>query len=134
MTKPNTRNKTVRRLLAILLISVLLLAVVLVLSLPYMKEKPLDEDPDHIPRPTENIPEPTEPRVEVHIPEPEKNPYGRNDFQFDGRYLESLRCDSIPGVEISRVFLVWRNSFFTNVFIFAPPHERNWMSFFKKTR
>ena len=102
MTNPNVkRSKSVRRLLILLWVSVLLLILMLMLSLPYMKAQPLDEDPDHIPRPTEPIAEPTEPEIDVYIPEPEKNPYGRNDFQFDGRYLKNLRCDSIPGVDVS---------------------------------
>ena len=102
MTKPNTNQvKTVRRLLILLWVSVLLLMLMLVLSLPYMKETPLDEDPDHILRPTQMPEEPTEPEMDIYIPEPEKHPYGPNDFQFDGRYLSALRCDSIPGVDVS---------------------------------
>ena len=102
VTKQKKKNpKTLRNLLVLLALTVVLLAFVLIRSLPYMKVLPWDEDPDHLARPTEPMAEPTEPPVPVYIPEPEANPYGRNDFQFDGRYLKSLRCDSIPGVDVS---------------------------------
>lgn len=35
------------------------------------------------------------------FPPPEANPYGRLDFQYDGKYLKALRCDSIPGIDVS---------------------------------
>ena len=35
------------------------------------------------------------------FPPPEKNPHGRLDFQYDGRYLKALRCDSMPGIDVS---------------------------------
>ena len=89
----------VKILLALTLCAAVLLGGVVALSLPYMQEKPLDEDPDHLTRPTEPATEFVEP--EIYIPEPEANPYGRNDFQFQGRYLKSLQCDSIPGVDVS---------------------------------
>ena len=89
----------VKILLVLTLCAALLLGGVVALSLPYMQEKPLDEDPDHLTRPTEPATEYAEP--EIYIPEPEANPYGRNDFQFQGRYLKSLRCDSIPGIDVS---------------------------------
>ena len=102
MTKPKKKNpQTLRNLLVLLALTVVLLAFVLIRSLPYMKVLPWDEDPDHLARPTEPMEAPTEPPVPVYIPEPEANPYGRNDFQFEGRYLKNLRCDSIPGVDVS---------------------------------
>lgn len=91
----------VKILLALTLCAALLLGGTVALSLPYMKEAPLDEDPDHLARPTEPATEYVEPEPEIYIPEPEANPYGRNDFQFQGRYLKSLRCDSIPGIDVS---------------------------------
>ena len=102
MTKQKAKkSKAVKNLLILLFLAVVLLAAVLIRSLPYMMAPPLDEDPEHILRPAEPVTEPTEPPVEVYIPEPEANPYGRNDFQFEGRYLKNLRCDSIPGVDVS---------------------------------
>ena len=74
-----------------------LLALTIWKSLPYMTDS---EDPELVIRATESTP-PTEYTEPVLIPEPEKNPYGPNDFQFDGRYLKSLRCESIPGIDVS---------------------------------
>ena len=101
MTKPKRKSSAVRILLALTLCAALLLGLVVWRSLPYMVEDPLDEDPEHLQLPTEPIAEPTDPPTYVYIPEPEANPYGRNDFQFEGRYLKNLRCDSIPGVDVS---------------------------------
>ena len=97
----NTKASPVKILLALTLCSAILLGGVVALSLPYMQEQPLDEDPDHLVRPAEPATEYVEPEPDVYIPEPEANPYGRNDFQFQGRYLKSLRCDSIPGIDVS---------------------------------
>lgn len=101
MTKDKKKKSPVKTLLVLTLCAIILLVAVLWLSLPYMKDRPLDEDPDHLPHATEDMAETTEPPMAAIIPEPEKNPYGRNDFQFDGRYLKSLRCDSIPGIDVS---------------------------------
>lgn len=101
MTKTKGKSRVLKILLALMVCSALLLGLVLRLSLPYMQEAPLDEDPDHLHLTDEPTAEPTEPPVYVEIPEPEANPYGRNDFQFDGRYLKNLRCNSIPGVDVS---------------------------------
>ena len=101
MTKTKGKSRVLKILLALMVCSALLLGLVLRLSLPYMQEAPMDEDPDHLHLTDEPTAEPTEPPVYVEIPEPEANPYGRNDFQFDGRYLKNLRCNSIPGVDVS---------------------------------
>ena len=79
------------------------LLVLVLICLPYFGE---DEDPEtivhHKPmvetEPTgATEPDPTMPTV----PPPEKNPYGRMDFQYEGRYLKALRCDSMPGIDVS---------------------------------
>ena len=101
MTKPKRRSGAVRILLVLALLSVLILGLVLWLSLPYMRADLHNEDPEYLDPATTAPTEPVEPEIYVPIPEPEANPYGRNDFQFDGRYLENLRCDSIPGVDVS---------------------------------
>ena len=39
--------------------------------------------------------------VEPTYPPPEENPYGPEDFQYDGRYLTSLAGDSVVGIDVS---------------------------------
>lgn len=99
-TTKTAKNGILWILVVLALAAAALLALVIVKSLPYMLP---DEDPEHVIRATEHTPEtqPAEEEVYVPIPHPEANPYGRNDFQFRGRYLESLRCDSIPGIDVS---------------------------------
>ena len=76
-----------------------LLLIVILISRPYFRQ---DEDPEHIKHQqsaaqTEAPEDPTMPTV----PPPEKNPHGKLDFQYDGRYLSALRCDSMPGIDVS---------------------------------
>ncbi len=89
-------------LIWVLLIAALCALAVLALtiwkSLPYMVD---DEDPELVLRSTEQATQPQEETIPVYIPEPEANPYGPTDFQYKGRYLSSLRCDSIPGIDVS---------------------------------
>lgn len=91
-------------LIALVLCAAAVLALTIRISLPYMNPS---EDPEIAiratnPAPTTQSTEPTEvdPYL-VPIPCPEANPHGRNDFQYEGRYLTSLRCDSIPGIDVS---------------------------------
>ena len=79
----------------------LITAVLTLICLPYM-QKP-QEDPQQLlqgghsaPMPTADPEVPTEP-----IPEPEKSPYGKLDFQYEGRYLGCIKADTIPGVDVS---------------------------------
>ena len=90
-------------------LAVLTLVLTLV-SLPEIlkQEEPretLPEDPQQLlqgghavtmPMPTENPEEPTEP-----LPEPERNPYGKLDFQYEGRYLGCVKAGTIPGIDVS---------------------------------
>ena len=85
------------------------LALVVVLSLPYLGQ---DEDPqrelgghvqatapaEEIEMPTEG---PTEGPTEPPMDPPEANPYGKRDFQYDGMYLSCLKADTVPGVDVS---------------------------------
>lgn len=96
--RPMTAEKV---LMIIAALCAALLLIVTAMSAPYFRQ---DEDPEAVihetptQMPTETVPsEPTEPI----IPSPEANPYGRLDFQYSGRYLKSLRCESIPGVDVS---------------------------------
>lgn len=77
------------------------LAVLVLICQPYMKaEEPPRDDPLyeilHNPPATEAA-QPTE----EPLPEPALNPYGDQDFQFDGRFLSCLRADTVPGVDVS---------------------------------
>ena len=83
----------------------LITAALTLVCLPYMK-KPVD-DPQQLlqgghasamplPQPTEDPENPTEP-----IPEPELSPYGKLDFQYEGRYLGCIKAGTIPGVDVS---------------------------------
>jgi GH25 family lysozyme M1 (1,4-beta-N-acetylmuramidase) len=86
----------------------LITLVLTLLSLPYMlaevPEQP--EDPQALlqgghqatmpPVPETEPPVPTEPK-----PQPEKNPYGRLDFQYEGRYLGCVKAGTMPGIDVS---------------------------------
>lgn len=82
----------------------LITAVLALVCLPYMR-KP-EEDPQQLlqgghaatmpARPTPDPEIPTEP-----VPEPEKSPYGKLDFQYEGRYLGCIKADTIPGIDVS---------------------------------
>lgn len=93
----------------IMLIMVLVLSLILgclvVVCWPYFREPEDDPElllqnnpPATMPRPTEpeDTDEPAEP-----IPEPEKNPYGKLDFQYEGRYLGCIKAGTIPGIDVS---------------------------------
>ena len=102
-------------MVVIALLCAVLLAVTIILSLPYMRSESLsaetvpsqaastepDEDPEayrHQGNQAEAEPLPT---IEPII-EPEANPYGRLDFQYDrNNYLYCLRQESYPGVDVS---------------------------------
>ena len=79
--------------------------VLTIFAFPYMTVKPQEEDPQELlqgghavtmPLPTEDPAIPTEP-----IPEPEKNPYGQLDFQYEGKYLGCIKAGTIPGIDVS---------------------------------
>ncbi len=94
-------EKKLALLAAVLLV---LTAVLALLSLPYLGQEA--DDPELLlqnrprptmPPPTEEAPAPTEPE----FPPPEKNPYGKLDFQYNGRYLGCLKADTVPGIDVS---------------------------------
>ena len=75
------------------------LLVIALISLPYMRsqEPPAPTKPAVTQPATEPPTEPTEPPL-LDIP---LNPYGGNDFQYDGDYLRCLRTETAPGVDVS---------------------------------
>ncbi len=98
----------------IALLSAVILALTVALSMPHMQaepetqppviqtERPVQEEDPEIGR-HNGVPEEPEilPTIEPII-EPEKNPYGRLDFQYNRQnYLYCLRQDSYPGVDVS---------------------------------
>ena len=91
-------------ILAIIAGSLAVIALVLTLvALPYFGQKPQDEDPQELLQGghAETMPPlPTEVPGET-LPEPEKNPYGQLDFQYEGRYLGCIKAGTIPGVDVS---------------------------------
>ncbi len=86
----------------VLVLSILLAALVIICR-PYFGQQ--EEDPEAflhqrpqqtMPLPTEDPEAPTEP-----LPQPERNPYGKLDFQYEGRYLGCIKEDTIPGIDVS---------------------------------
>lgn len=77
----------------------LALLIIALISLPYMRapEAPAPTKPPVTEPATEPPTEPTEPPL-LDIP---LNPYGGNDFQYDGDYLRCLRTETVPGVDVS---------------------------------
>ena len=99
------------KIMAILvLLCAVVVGVALVFSLPHMA--PRDEDPEHvldrehppvITQPTEFL-EPTQEATQPENPTipPERNPYGRLDFQYDqNNYLKLQNLPSSAGVDVS---------------------------------
>ena len=95
----------------IALVSAVILALTVVLCLPYITEEqeappqievPVSgEDPELPFREQQNGEEDPLPTIEPII-EPEANPYGRWDFQYNkNNYLYCLRQESYPGVDVS---------------------------------
>ena len=104
--KPESRRRKLyaEHILAMIaLVMVIFTGILILICLPYFG---MEEDPELIlsqrPRPTmpvETEPETTEPTIP--LPQPEKNPYGKLDFQYEGRYLGCIKADTIPGIDVS---------------------------------
>lgn len=79
--------------------------VLTLFSLPYILAEPLEEDPEQIIREDPPAAVPTIPEVDPEtgekLPEPEKNPYGKLDFQYEGRYLGCIKAGTVPGIDVS---------------------------------
>lgn len=79
---------------------VLVLALLLVLSIPHMApEAETTLAPTEAPTdpPTEAPTDPPEPT----LPPPDANPYGKLDFQYAGRYLKLIEGESLTGIDVS---------------------------------
>lgn len=79
---------------------VLVLALLLVLSIPHMApETETTLAPTEAPTdpPTEAPTDPPEPT----LPPPDANPYGKLDFQYAGRYLKLIEGESLTGIDVS---------------------------------
>ena len=69
-----------------------------------LAEEP-EEDPEQIihqnpPAVVPTVPE-IDPDTGEKLPEPEKNPYGKLDFQYEGRYLGCIKAGTMPGIDVS---------------------------------
>lgn len=99
---PNKRKIRPEAVLGLLLlVSICILIVTVVLSLPAFLRVSAEETtaPTTIPTTAPTEPEITEPT----LPPPEANPYGRNDFQYDqNNHLYSLRGESMAGIDVSK--------------------------------
>lgn len=92
-------------LMVLALISAVLLAVTLMVALPYMGPEEMDEDPLSLnirqTEETEPLPPPTE-QTGPTLPPPEANPYDRNDFQYnENNYLTCIPGRSVSGIDVS---------------------------------
>ena len=92
--------------LAIIAGALALITLVLTLfSLPYILAEPQEEDPEYIIHETPSAAVPTVPEIDPEtgekLPEPEKNPYGKLDFQYEGRYLGCIKAGTMPGIDVS---------------------------------
>ena len=91
--------------------ALVLLTAALLLSIPYLQESAQLSAPTEAPTdpPTEAVTEaPTEPEETEEPTEPEPtlppefdNPYGELDFQFNGRYLECTKTETLTGIDVS---------------------------------
>ena len=108
-TAPEKPKKKLRdeHILAIVAgVLALFTAALALYCLPYMKAP--EEDPQallqgghsvSIPMPTEKPADPAVPQETE--PQPEKSPYGKLDFQYEGRYLGCIKAGTIPGIDVS---------------------------------
>ena len=80
----------------------LLLGILILLCLPYFGENPEAQSVPTAPPTASPTQLPTEPPTEVPTEPPaEPNPYGRLDFQYEGRYLKCQVADSVTGIDVS---------------------------------
>ena len=102
--KPKRKLYAEHILLIIALCTAALTIAMVLLCLPYFNPT---EDPEvelhRHPQQTQPLvtEAPTEGPTEPPLPEPEKNPYGRMDFQYEGRYLGCIKADTEPGIDVS---------------------------------
>ena len=102
VTVPKKKSLRIEWILGIIAL-VLALAVGGMIAICY-PQFGMEEDPEAVisHRPAPTSPTETEPQETTEpLPEPEKNPYGRLDFQYEGRYLGCIKADTIPGIDVS---------------------------------
>ena len=107
-TYTENSRKGVRPELILALIAGVLAVTVLVLVLiarPYMTVTPQEDDPQHLLQGGHAATMPTFPEIPTEpgetLPEPEKSPYTKLDFQYEGRYLGCIKAETIPGIDVS---------------------------------
>lgn len=106
---PGRKKLYAEHYLAIFTGVVLLLTLALTLyCLPFMGGTEPEDDPQQLLQgghtetlpPSATIPE-VDPDTGETQPEPEKNPYGRLDFQYEGRYLGCMKAGTMAGIDVS---------------------------------
>ena len=78
-------------------------AILTILGWPYITAEPVEDDPQQLLQGGHAVTMPTQdPEIPTEsLPEPEKNPYGKLDFQYEGRYLGCIKAGTIPGIDVS---------------------------------
>lgn len=80
-------------------------AVLTLICLPYITAPEPEDDPQQVIQGGLTATLPTlpleDPETGEKLPEPEKNPYGRLDFQYEGRYLGCIKAGTMPGIDVS---------------------------------
>jgi len=101
MEKKRTRIRAEAVMGIIIALQLIVLGALCWRCMPYFGQ---DEDPGNVVRERPPVTLPTVPDETVPeetLPEPEKNPYGKMDFQFEGRYFGCLEEVTVPGVDVS---------------------------------
>ena len=79
--------------------------VLVLICLPYITAPEPEDDPQQLLNGGHTMTMPTlpleDPETGEKFPEPEKNPYGRLDFQYEGRYLGCIKAGTMPGIDVS---------------------------------
>ena len=93
-------------ILAILagILAVITLVLTLV-CLPYITAPEPEDDPQQLVNGGHAMTMPTlpleDPETGEKLPEPEKSPYNRYDFQYEGKYLGCIKAGTMPGIDVS---------------------------------
>lgn len=101
--KPRKKLYAEHIMLIIILVLGIILGALVAVCYPYFH---VEDDPELLLQNSQGATAPTFPEEPTEVPgetypEPEKNPYGKLDFQYEGRYLGCIKAGTIPGVDVS---------------------------------
>ncbi len=92
-------------LVIIAIVLALVTGALTLFSMPYILAEEPEDDPQQLLQGGHAVTMPTIPMTDPEtgetLPQPEKNPYGKLDFQYEGRYLGCIKAGTIPGVDVS---------------------------------